>query len=144
MTKVPITETLLEYRGERYPLHSGGDGYVRLRTDGSPSHEKFPDAIEFNDDPHDPWVRLPRSAVSARYAQKVTATWHGVPVIIGERVRRGLSRGMVAIRYAGVEPATAIAAGLRGNQNDGWSALVSPDEVERVHVETTRFPLVRE
>lgn len=74
---------------------------------------------------------------------KVTATWHGVPVIIDERVRRGLSRGMVTIRYDGVEPATAIAAGLTGNQNDGWSALVSPDEVDKVHVKTTRLPLVR-
>ncbi|KZE39625.1 hypothetical protein [Microbacterium sp. T32] len=144
MTNVPVSQTLLEYRGERYPLHSGGDGYVRLQTDGAPSHQNFPDAIEFNDDPHDPWVKLPRTALSARYAQKVTARWHGVPVIVGERVRRGLSRGMVMIRHEGVEPATAIAAGLRGNRNDGWSALVSPYELERVRVKTTRLPLVRE
>ncbi|MBQ9915599.1 MAG: hypothetical protein IJO71_00155 [Microbacterium sp.] len=64
--------------------------------------------------------------------------------IIDDRVRRGSRRGMVMIRYDGVEPATALAAGLRGNQNAGWSALVSPDEVERVHVETTRLPPVRE
>ncbi|MFF8186646.1 hypothetical protein ACF044_05240 [Microbacterium sp. NPDC016588] len=64
--------------------------------------------------------------------------------IIDDRVRRGHSPGMVTIRHDGVEPATAIAAGLRGNQNDGWSALVSPDEVERVHAEMTRLPLVRE
>ena len=89
-------------------------------------------------------MKLPRSAISGRYAQEVTATWHGVPVTIDERVRRGLSRGMVTIRYEGVDPATALAAGLTGNQNDGWSALVSPDEVERVHVETTRLPPVRE
>ncbi|SIS00275.1 hypothetical protein SAMN05880568_2318 [Microbacterium sp. RURRCA19A] len=48
------------------------------------------------------------------------------------------------IRYDDDEPATALAAGLRGNQNDGWSALVSPDEVENVRVETTQLPLVRE
>ncbi|WP_283286948.1 hypothetical protein [Microbacterium sp. IEGM 1404] len=144
MTKVPVSMTLFEYRGKRYPRHSGGDDYVRLQTDGPPSHEIFPDAIEFNDDPSDPWVKLPRSAISGRYAQEVTATWHGVPVTIDERVRHGLSRGMVTIRYEGVEPATARAAGLTGNQNDGWSALVSPDEVERVHVETTRLPPVRE
>ena len=92
MTNVPVSETLFEYRGKRYARHSGGDDYVRLQTDGPPSHEKFPDAIEFNDDPHDPWVKLPRSAISARYAQEVTATWHGVPVVIDGRVRRGLSQ----------------------------------------------------
>lgn len=144
MTEVPVSMTLFEDRGERYPFHSGGDSYVRLQTDGPPSHEDFPDAMEFDDDPSGPWVKLPRSALSARYAQKVTATWRGVPVIIGERVRRGLSRGMVMIRYDGGEPATAIAAGLRGNQDDGWSALVSPDEVENVRVETTRPPRARE
>ncbi|MDI9891383.1 hypothetical protein QM517_09470 [Rhodococcus sp. IEGM 1404] len=47
-------------------------------------------------------------------------------------MRRGLSRGMVMIRYDGIEPSTAI-AGPRDDQNGGWSALVSPDEVERVH-----------
>ncbi|WP_230006696.1 hypothetical protein [Microbacterium sp. Bi128] len=51
---------------------------------------------------------------------------------------------MVTIRYGGVDLATALAAGLSGNQNDGWSALVSLGEVENVRVETTRLPLVRE
>lgn len=64
--------------------------------------------------------------------------------IIGDRVKRGLRRGMVTIRYGGVDLATALAAGLSGNQNDGWSALVSLGEVENVRVETTRLPLVRE
>ncbi|WP_139327418.1 hypothetical protein [Microbacterium sp. RURRCA19A] len=64
--------------------------------------------------------------------------------IIDDRVGRGPRRGMVMIRYDDDEPATALAAGLRGNQNDGWSALVSPDEVENVRVETTQLPLVRE
>lgn len=62
--------------------------------------------------------------------------------IMGARMRRGLSRGMVMIRYDGIEPSTAIAAGPTDNQNGGWSALVSPDEVERVQVETTRLPML--
>lgn len=54
---IPVTGTLLEYRGQRYPLHSGGDVFVRLATPTPPRDEDFPDALELNDDPLDPWVK---------------------------------------------------------------------------------------
>lgn len=139
---LPVSETLFEYRGKRYPWHSGGDDYLRLQTDHTPTAADFPDATEINADPHDPWVKLPRRAVTARFAQEVSGTWHGVPVHVGSRVKRGLERGMVTVWYAGKEPDAAVSAGLSGNQNDGWSALVAPDEVEDVRVETTRLPMV--
>lgn len=139
---IPVTGTLLEYRGQRYPLHSGGDDFVRLATPAPPRHADFPDALEVNDDPLDPWVKLSRNTLTARFSQVVTGTWHGVPVKVGERVRRGLNRGMIIVRYNGREPAEALSAGLTGNQNDGWSAMVRPEEIENLNVETTRLPLV--
>ena len=138
---LPVSEALFEYRGKRYSWHSGGDDYLRLQTDRIPTAEEFPDATEINADPHDPWVKLPRRAVTARFSQEVTGTWHGVPVSVSQRVRAGLQRGMVTVRYAGREPDAAESAGMSGNQYDGWSALVSPDEIEDVHVETTRLPM---
>lgn len=142
MSDIPVSETLYDYRGGRYPYHSGGDGFVRIRVEHTPTRDQFPDALELHDDPREPWVALPFSAPSARYAQEVSGTWHGVPVTVGERVKRGLRRGMVRVWYAGAEPDEALAAGLDGNQNDGWSALVQPDEVANVRVETTRLPMV--
>ncbi|MCI9859038.1 hypothetical protein [Microbacterium proteolyticum] len=139
---MPVSETQFEYRGKRYSRHSGGDDYVRLVTDNAPTREAFPDAIEMNDDPQDPWVKLPRRVISARFAQEVTGTWHGVPVTVGERIRTGLRRGMVRVWYAGTTPDEALAAGLDGNQNDGWSALAQPSDVGDVHVESTRHPMV--
>lgn len=139
---IPVTGTLLEYRGQRYSLHSGGDGFVRLATATPPRNEDFPDALEVSDDPLDPWVKLSPHTLTARFSQVVTGTWHGVPVKVGERVRRGLNRGMIIVRYNGREPAEALSAGLRGNQNDGWSATVGPEEIENLTVEMTRLPLV--
>ncbi len=42
-----------------------------------------------------------------------------------------------------VRLAEAVAAGLYGNQNDGWSALVDPDEIEDIVVTETLYPLPR-
>ena len=142
MSDIPVSETQYEYRGRRYSYHSGGEGFVRVNVVGTPTQEQFPDALELHDDPREPWVKLPFSAPSAYFSQKVTGTWHGVPVTVGERVRRGLDRGMIIVRYNGREPDEALAAGLTGNQNDGWSALVAPGEIEDIAVETTRHPMV--
>ena len=137
---IPVTGTLLEYRGQRYPLHSGGDGFVRLATPTPPRREDFPDAFEVNDDPLDPWVKLSPDALTARFSQVVTGTWHGVAVKVGERVRRGSNRGMIIVRYDGRNPEEALFAGLTGNQNDGWSAMVASEEIRDLHVETTELP----
>jgi len=98
--------------------------------------------MEVNDDPLDPWVKLSRDTLTARFSQVVTGTWHGVAIKVSERVRRGLDRGMIIVRYTGREPAEALSAGLTDNQNDGWSATVAPEEIENVNVETTRHPMV--
>jgi len=98
--------------------------------------------MEINEDPADPWVKLPRQVISGRFAQEVTGTWHGVPISVDERVKRGTNRGKIVIFFTGTQPEVALQAGFSGNQNEGWSALVSPDEIEDVHVETTRLPLV--
>ncbi|MEV8274635.1 hypothetical protein [Microbacterium sp. NPDC077184] len=96
---IPVSETLLEYRGSRFSWFSGGDDHVYVRTDGPRVHDDFRDAVEFSDNARDPWVN------------------------------------------AGTAPDAAVAAGLSGNQNDGWSALVSPDEVAEISVEITRHPM---
>lgn len=72
MLTIPVSETQFEYRGQRYSRHSGGDDYVRLQTNGSPSREDFPDALEINQEPLDPWVKLPRHVISGRFSQEVT------------------------------------------------------------------------
>lgn len=143
MSEIPVSETQYDYRGRRYSYHSGGDDFVRVNVESGPTRDEFPDALELHDDPREPWVKLPFSALSAYFSQEVTGTWHGVPVSVGPRVKRGLERGMVTVWYEGTEPDAALAAGMSGNPNDGWSALVAPDEVEDVHVASTRHPVVR-
>lgn len=141
MAELPFSETLYEYKGRLYPYHSGDNDAVRVSVEDPPTREDFPDALELHDDPREPWVKLPFTAVSAYYSQDVAGTWPGVPIRVGERAKRGLHRGMVKVWYAGDEPDAALAAGLSGNQNDGWSALVPPSEVENVRIERTRHPI---
>ncbi|TDN91322.1 hypothetical protein [Microbacterium sp. BK668] len=84
---------------------------------------------------------LPNSAFDALYERRVTGWWHGVPVEVRFVVKSGLSRGRFQIAYAGSKPDEAVAAGLRGNQNDGWEATVDPAEIEDVTVDETVYPL---
>ena len=81
-----------------------------------------------------------RPSPDCRRRQAVYGRWHGVPVSVDSVVRRGLRRGLVNIAYAGNLPHEAIAAGLHGNQNDGWFEQVDPAEIEDVTIEETKFP----
>ena len=103
--------------------------------------ERFPEALEFSTDPDEPWVMLPNSAFDAVYERSVTGRWHGVPVAVRFVIKGGLSRGQIQIAYAGSKPDEAVAAGLRGNPNDGWEATVDPAEIEDVTVHETMYPL---
>ena len=139
--EIPTCETFYEYRGERFRRHSGGDRYQRVWVDGSLTQERFPDALEFSSNPDEPWVMLPLDALDAGFEQVVLGRWHGAPVTVVSEIRRGLSRGLVRIEYAGNRPDEAIAAGLHGGQYNGWSAEVPPGEVQDITVETTRFEI---
>ncbi|MBD3942202.1 hypothetical protein IF188_10895 [Microbacterium sp. NEAU-LLC] len=143
MTEIQTFATFLEYRGGRLRYRSGGDTWVRVDVDGEPTLERFPDALEMGSDPGDPWVMLPKSVFDAVYRREVFGRWNGVRVAVESIVRRGLRRGSAVIRYEGILPAEAIAAGLTGSQNDGWTALVDPSEVEDVTVTETMFPMAR-
>lgn len=141
MTTIPTSASFLEYRGKRYRHHSGGRDYVRVEVEGAPTLERFPEALEFSADPADPWVMLPRSVFDAVYRQTVRGRWHGAPVEVGSAVPSGLKRGKVTVYYDGVLPDEAFAAGFAGDQYMGWEAVVLPEEVEDIRVETTRQEL---
>lgn len=141
MASIPVSDLFYEYQGERFRYRSSGDDFVRVRVEGELARDRFPDALEFSDDPTEPWVMLPLSAFTAVYRQVVSGRWHGAPVTVGEMIKLGLNRGLVTVWYAGDCPDEAVAAGFSGNQYHGWSAEVPPSEVEDIQVETTRQPV---
>jgi len=130
-----------EYKGQRLKYHSGGGTWKRVEAEGELNLQRFPEALEFSSDPTDPWVMLPNSVFDVLYVRTVSGRWHGVPVQVEAVVKRGLTKGQVDIAYTGVRPDEAIAAGLHGNQNDGWRATVDPSEIEDVAVDETMYPL---
>ncbi|MDW4573514.1 hypothetical protein R8Z57_12090 [Microbacterium sp. M3] len=141
MDEIPTNATLYEYRGETFLRHSGGGTYKRVWVDGPLTHERFPDALEFSSDPGEPWVMLPTVAFDAGFRRTVFANWHGEPVVVESVIRIGLRRGLVRIAYVGNHPDQAVAAGLSGDQFNGWSAEVLPSELEEIHVEMSEFAI---
>ncbi|MEZ3162028.1 hypothetical protein AB1K54_16045 [Microbacterium sp. BWT-B31] len=141
MADIPTFATFLEYKGHKLRFRSGGDTWARVQVDGEPTLERFPEALEFSSDPNEPWVMLPKTAFDASFRQEVFGRWHGVRVALESVIAHGLRRGLVRISYEGNRPDEAIAAGLRGNQNDGWTAEVDPSEIEDVTVEETMYPM---
>jgi hypothetical protein len=140
MTEIATFARFLEYRGQKLRFRSGGDTWARVQVDGELTLDRFPEALEFSTDVNDPWVMLPKTAFDATYRQEVFGIWRGVRVAVESVVKRGLDRGLVNISYEGSLPEEAIAAGLRGNQNDGWYALVDPTEIEEITISETMFP----
>lgn len=143
MDGIATFATFLEYKGRKLLLRSAGDTWACVQVDGELTLDRFPEALEFSSDPDDEWVVLPRAAFDASFRQEAFGLWHGVRVAIESVVRHGLQRGLVNVRYDGKRPDEAIAAGLRGNQNDGWSATVDPLEITDVVVTETMYPMVR-
>jgi hypothetical protein len=141
MAEIETPARFFEYKGERLKYHSGGGTWKRVVASGDLDLEHFPEALEFSSDPADPWVMLPNTAFDALYVRTVSGRWHGVPVEVESVVKRGLSKGQLEIAYTGTQPDEAVAAGLRGNQNDGWRAMVDPSELEDVAVDETMYPL---
>ena len=141
MTDVETPARFFEYKGRRLKYHSGGGTWKRVEAPGDLTLEQFPEALEFSSDPADPWVMLPNAVFDALYVRTVSGRWHGVPVEVESVIKRGLSKGQVEIAYTGTQPDEAIAAGLRGNQNDGWRATVDPAEIEDVAVDETMYPM---
>ncbi|MEZ3161993.1 hypothetical protein AB1K54_15870 [Microbacterium sp. BWT-B31] len=142
MTEFMTTARFFEYRGQKLLYRSGGGTYKRVTVSGELTLARFPEALEFSADPADPWVMLPTSAFDAAYQREVRGQWHGVPVSVGEMIRSGPRRGLVQIFYKGNCPDEAVAAGLRGNQRDGWYADVQPSEIEDISVTETMFPMI--
>ena len=143
MAEFELPATFLEYKGTRLRFRSGGGTWQRVDVDEPLTLERFPEALEFSSDPDDPWVMLPTSAFDARYKRTVSGRWHGAPISVGAMIKRGLNRGLVTIYYEGDSPDEAIAAGLRGDQRDGWSAVIAPSEIDEITVTETMFPMVR-
>jgi hypothetical protein len=141
MTDVTIPQRFFEYRGERLVQRSGGGSWQRVIVTGPLTLERFPEALEFSDDPAEPWVMLPMSAFNAWYTKSVSGRYNGVPVNAVERVRSGLQRGQLRVEYAGTTPEEAVAAGLAGNQRDGWESIIDPEELTDITVEVTRHEL---
>lgn len=139
MSDFETSASFLEYRGERLRYRSGGDTFVRVETSQPLTLERFPEALEFSSDAADPWVMLPRSVFDAVYKRRVTGLWRNAPVAVDSIA----SRGLVEIRYIGDCPKEAVAAGFRGDQYDGWSALVPPSEIEDITVTETAYPMMK-
>ena len=133
-----------EYRGELFRLHSGSATAKRVWVEGDLNPERFPDALEFSDDPAEPWVLLPAEALDARFQRTVSGRWNGLPVhVVSQVERRGVNRGLVRISYAGDRPDDAIAAGLAGDQYNGWGGEVPPSEISGISVEMTEMERAR-
>lgn len=132
--------TFLEYKGDKLRVHSFGGSYVRVEVAPPLTLDRFPEALEFSSDADDAWVMLPMSVFDTRHEQTVNGRWRGVAVAVDSVVKRGLNRGLARIQYEGTHPDEAVAAGLHGNQNDGWSALVPPSEIEDIVVTETVSP----
>lgn len=139
--KLPLPQRFFEYHGERLVQRSGGGSWQRVIVTGPLTLERFPEALEFSDDPTDPWVMLPLSAFDAWYTQSVSGRYHGVPVDVVNQVRRGLEKGRLRVAYTGRNPEEAVAVGLLGNQRDGWEATIDPEELTDVSVDVTRHEL---
>ncbi len=138
---VPTSGSYYGYRGDVYPAVAVAKEWVGLPFDGAIG--RFPDAIEVHDRPgSEPWVKIPRGALDGAFTRHVHARWHGVPVAVGAVVRNGPTRGRITIVYEGADPAEAVAAGLLGDQYNGWAAEVDPGEIEVVADEMVSRPVV--
>ncbi|WP_395638158.1 hypothetical protein [Pseudolysinimonas sp.] len=137
---VPSSGSYYGYRGEIFPLVTFAKEWVGLPLVGDA--ERFPDAIEVHAGPGEAWVKIPRSALDGAYRRRVQGRWNGVLIDVGSVVRGGPDRGRVSVSYAGADPAEAIAAGLMGDQYNGWSAAVDAAEIEVVSDEMVARPVV--
>jgi len=127
---VPSSGSYYGYRGEIFPAVTVATEWVGLPLTGDA--DRFPDAIEVHTGPGEAWAKVPRSALDGAYTRRVLGRWNGVLVHVGSIVRSGPKRGRVSIVYEGADPAEAVAAGLTGDQYNGWAAEVDPSEIEIV------------
>ncbi len=137
---VPSSGSYYGYRGEVFRAVAVAKEWVGLPLVGEA--KRFPDAIEVHTGPGEAWVKVPRSALEGAYTRHVQGRWNGTLVGVGRVVRDGPNRGRVRILYEGTNPAEAIAAGLIGDQHNGWAAEVDPAEIEVVSDEMVRRPVV--
>jgi hypothetical protein len=137
---LPSSGSYYGYRGEILPLVTFAKEWVGLPLVGGV--ERFPDAIEVHTGPGEAWVKIPRSALDGAYRRRVLGRWNGVLIDVGSVVRRGPNRGRVSVSYAGADPEEAVAAGLMGDQYNGWSADVDAAEIEIVSDEMVARPIV--
>jgi hypothetical protein len=135
------SETLFEYRGNRYPARSIGDDYVWILVDDERTAARFPDALDLGEVIGRPWVKLRYTALTAAFRQEVSGHYRGLPVLVGSIIESGPSRGSVKLVYLGGDAKEAAAAGFSGNQYDGWSAYADPADVQVDRVTTTQYPL---
>ncbi|MGU3644146.1 hypothetical protein ACLBXX_04210 [Microbacterium sp. C23T] len=137
MERFETSAPFYEYRGELFRLHSGTATAKRVWVEGELTSERFPDALEFGADSAEPWVLLPTEAFDARFQRTVSGRWNGVPVHVVSQIERGRNRGLVRISYAGNHPDEAKAAGMPGDQHNGWGGDVPPSEIADISVEMT-------
>jgi hypothetical protein len=139
-SRPPAGGSYYGYRGVIYPAVTVAKEWVGLPADQGA--DGFPDALEVHDGPGRAWVKIPRTALDAAFTRTVHARWHGVPVVVGGTVARGPAQGRVTVVYEGSDPAEAVAAGLLGDQYNGWAAEVDPAEIDVVADEMVSRPII--
>lgn len=139
-SRPPAGGSYYGYRGNIYPAVAVAKEWVGLPVEQGA--DDFPDAIEVHDVPGQAWVEIPGTALDAAFTRTVHARWHGVPVAVGGTVAAGPAQGRVTVVYEGSDPAEAVAAGLVGDQYNGWAAEVDPAEIDVVSDEMVSRPII--
>lgn len=134
---LPVSGTLVEYRGRRYELRFADVDrpYERFLV----PHEgwdtgDFPEATDFNDDPADPWVAIGAGALDAAWKRTVRGQWQGCEVIVASREGE-----RVVVHYDGRDPKQAHRAGFISSPYQYWHAVAEPADV--VVTEVTLEPV---
>lgn len=135
MDETPVTGALAEYRGKRFRILFGSGEWVALHVE---SGVDIPDGFARGESPaglghHEPWVKVPRSALDGVVQVRVSGTLGGHTVSL----RRRLPDGRIGVEFVG-PPAIARELGLDGDQYMGWTGLVDPDELKNIQVEEAR------
>ena len=134
MTEFVTSATIHQYRGELYRMLFVGDDYAAVVIDAATPHDRFPDAVEFGVAHGESWVKLPLASLEATFDRTVFGRWNGVPVLVSRLFTDGPAQGLVKVVYVKGSAAEAAAAGIPGNEYDGWRKNVDPAEVEIVDV----------
>lgn len=128
------SEIFAVYQGRAYcEPFSEPDGIVLMTA-----HERrrdFPDALKSGEGKRGPWVKVPRSSVSRRVRRTPVFSWRDIEVrVIGDHGDR------FTILHE-IDPVAAAGRGMTGDQREGWTAVVSSDELTLLRVDELEVPV---